>query len=128
MNMEQRREMWPIVFQYRILSVLMYAKYHMRKDIPTTNLIDYNNFDMLNELRDTGAIRIVRQDNIGTWYNITPKGEELYGEYSSLIADVAPKYLLRSKEDISRYIEKLKYTAKYASRIKTRKEIEGNGE
>lgn len=123
MNMEQRRELWPIVFQYRILSVLIYAKYHMRKDIPTTNLIDYNNFDMLNELRDIGAIRIVRQDNKGTWYNITPKGEKLYEDYSSVIADNSPKNLMRSKEDISRYIEKLKYTAKYASRIKTRKEL-----
>ena len=123
MNMEQRKEMWPIVHQYRILSVLMYAKYHMRKDMPTTNLIDYNNFDMLNELRDIGAICIVRQDNMGTWYNITPKGEELYEDYSSLIADNSPKNLMRSKEDISRYIQKLKYAAKYASRVKARKEL-----
>ena len=123
MNMEQRREMWSIVYQYRILSVLMYAKYHMRKDMPTTNLIDYNNFDMLNELRDIGAIRIVRQDNMGTWYNITPKGEELYGEYSSLIADVAPKYLLRSKEDILEYVKKTKCIAKRTAQIKNMREL-----
>lgn len=123
MNIEQRRNLWPIVFQYRILSVLMYAKYHMRKDIPTTNLIDYNNFDMLNELRDIGAIRIVRQDNMGTWYNITPKGEELYGEYSSLIADVAPKYLMRSKEDILEYVRKLKWIAKRTAQIKNMREL-----
>lgn len=123
MNMEQRRELWLIVYQYRILSVLMYAKYHMRKDIPTTNLIDYNNFDMLNELRDTGAIRIVKQDNMGTWYNITPKGEKLYEEYSSLIADVAPKYLLRSKEDILEYVKKLKRIAKCTAQIKNMREL-----
>lgn len=120
--MTEYAELRSITSQYRILAVLIYAKYHMRKDMPTSALTSFGKgLKNLHELTEQGYIKVVKENYQGVWYNITPKGEKLYKEYVEILENDSPDVLLMSKDDIRNLVEKNRKHAIEASiAVKTR--------
>ena len=69
-------ELQRTVSQYRMLTILAYGKYCLRKDIATCRLMSHpSQIPNLNELIDRGCVVCVKDmGKAGRWYNITPNG------------------------------------------------------